>query len=363
VFEFAVSDTGIGISEQQANNLFRPFMQGDKFIARKFGGSGLGLALSKQLAQLLGGDLVLTKTAIGSGSTFTISIEPGPLRGVRLTDEIIPIVEPQGDVRKQGKRLIGARVLLVEDGLDNQIIFKEFLRSEGAEVVGAEDGYKALDVCRGGREFDVVLMDIQMPGMDGYQTTRELRAMGIRRPIVALTAHAMKGERERCIEAGCDDFLTKPVNIDRLVSTVAKYWGGRPLPVATPPEDIAATHSSGKLLMNGVGTVQDGPLVSTLASDPRVQRVLGGFLERLPARVEKMQAACGASRWEELARDVHTLKGTAGNYGYPDMVQESKRIEELIRASGPDSEITAALMRLASLCQRARLAAAESLTS
>src|SRR5690606_10348003 len=128
---------------------------------------------------------------------------------------------------------------------------------EGAEVTGAEDGYKALDVCRSGREFDVILMDIQMPGMDGYQTTRELRAMGIHRPIVALTAHAMNGGRERCIEGGCDDFLTKPVSIDKLVSVVAKYWGGRPLNVTPPTPEPDASEPDASIKAAALGRPQD----------------------------------------------------------------------------------------------------------
>ena len=341
VFELAVRDTGIGISEQQASNLFRPFMQADRFIARKFGGSGLGLALSKQLAQILGGDLILSRSSLGEGSTFTISIEPGSLLGVRLMDKIIPLEEPHAEgIRKPRKRLLGAKVLLVEDGLDNQIIFKEFLRSEGAEVSGAEDGFKALDICRSGREFDIILMDIQMPGMDGYQTTRELRNLNIRRPIVALTAHAMAHDRQKCLDAGCDDYASKPIEKAALLATCARWMH-------------PATSEN-------IFPVRDDVLHSDLQDDPDLGDLVAGFVDALGARLETLNDRLAAGDLEEVARRVHQLKGAAGGYGFPTISEAARVVEQAVQLGREPAAIAHALAHLEARCLAARRAQRQS---
>jgi len=227
--EFQVADTGIGMSEDEIAKLFQPFSQADSSTTRRFSGTGLGLTICKRLAELLGGDISVTSRP-GEGSTFTFTVATGSLEGVKWLDDpaeadfALPPEKPEPP--RQTPTLDG-RVLLVEDGPDNQRIISFFLRTAGAEVTVAENGQVALESFRealvDGRPFDVILMDMQMPVLDGYQTTRQFREEGHTLPIIALTAHAMSEDRRRCLEAGCDDYMTKPLDRAKLISLVARH--------------------------------------------------------------------------------------------------------------------------------------------
>jgi PAS domain S-box-containing protein len=216
---FEVSDTGMGIAQPDREKLFRPFAQADQSITREFGGTGLGLVLSKRLSQLLGGDLFLKDSKLNEGSRFVAKIEAGPFEISRIDSSMS--VQPEHPVSSK-IFLHDARVLVVDDVPDNQILLRRYLESAGARVDVAGDGEeavsKALDC-----DYDVVLMDIQMPHVDGIQATKRLRAQGYRRPILALTAHAMREEINRSAEAGCDEHLTKPVTKQTLVSAVSRW--------------------------------------------------------------------------------------------------------------------------------------------
>ena len=225
----SVIDTGIGISEEQVTRLFTAFEQADDSMARRFGGTGLGLAISERLAELLGGD-VLVRSRLGSGSTFTLDlpmrladgaawIEPGTMNaaaGSTSDATGAEIAQP----------LEGMRILLVEDGLDNQRLIAHHLRRAGATVSIANNGADGVEHVvsseRNGGPFDLVLMDMQMPVMDGYTAARTLREQGEAVPIVALTAHAMTGDRERCLDAGCNAYETKPITRARLIELCAR---------------------------------------------------------------------------------------------------------------------------------------------
>jgi PAS domain S-box-containing protein len=235
--EFAVQDTGIGIAPDEAARLFEPFTQADASTARRFGGTGLGLAISKRLAHLLGGDIKVESWP-KVGSTFTLSIDPGPLDGVPLLDSPPEQATPQqtpapGGCPAAGARLSG-RVLLAEDGKDNQRLIRAILLKAGLDVDVAEDGrvacQKALQSAAEGAPYHLILMDIQMPEVDGYEATRLLRAKGWCGPIIALTAHAMAGDRLKCLEVGCDDYLSKPIEKQSFLATVARYLAEEPQP-------------------------------------------------------------------------------------------------------------------------------------
>jgi len=212
----AVVDTGIGLDAEQASRLFAPFQQADASTTRRFGGTGLGLVISKRLAQSLGGDISV-HGARGSGCRFELTIATGPLDGSRCDDRPIAIAVAAPQPRARAIRLAG-RILLAEDGPDNRLLIGRLLERAGAVVDTAADGRAAVQRVQAaqaaGTPHDLILMDMQMPELDGYEATRALRASGIGVPIVAVTAHAMNGDRERCVAAGCDDYLTKP--IDRL---------------------------------------------------------------------------------------------------------------------------------------------------
>ncbi len=221
---FEVIDTGMGLSEAQRCRLFQPFTQADASTTRRFGGTGLGLAISRRLARALGGDIAVL-SAVGCGSTFTLTIDPGDLGTTTLRAPGL-LLQKSSSARPDGElaRVCG-RVLLVEDGRDNQRLITHVLKRAGATVTVAENGAlgveAALTAERSGRPFELVLMDMQMPIMDGYEATRVLRAQGYLRPIVALTAHAMSADRDRCLAAGCSEFATKPIDKGRLLGLLA----------------------------------------------------------------------------------------------------------------------------------------------
>jgi len=215
---FDISDTGIGIPSGRIEELFRPFVQAESSTTRKYGGSGLGLAISKRLANMLGGDIVV-ESRIGEGSVFSLSIP------VQLPVEVEQgASQPTSSQTKSDLPKLDCRVLLVEDGPDNQRLIGFLLKKAGADVVLADNGQIAVEKALSPEgEFDVILMDMQMPVMDGYEATRVLRAANYKGPIIALTAHAMKYDQQECLDAGCDDYQAKPVDRGTLLRIVEKY--------------------------------------------------------------------------------------------------------------------------------------------
>ncbi|MFV8250804.1 PAS domain S-box protein [Bdellovibrio bacteriovorus] len=207
--EFLVTDTGIGISAEQRNNLFQPFSQADSSTTRRFGGTGLGLFLSRKLARLLGGDVILNTSSAGIGSSFLISILGKEVTGTQR----VYVPKTSTDSIPASSRKVET-ILVVDDAMDNRELFKRFIIRAGipenriqTAANGAEAVRKALE-----KPFSLILMDIQMPEMDGFQALKKLRTQGYRGPIVALTAHAMKGDREKCLAAGFDGYLQKPLD-------------------------------------------------------------------------------------------------------------------------------------------------------
>jgi signal transduction histidine kinase/ActR/RegA family two-component response regulator len=217
--DFFVTDTGIGMSPDQQSRLFQAFMQADNSTTRKFGGTGLGLNLSKKLAQSLGGDLLLERSDSEIGSTFKFSFNAGLVSSLELNQHIQ--IRELTKLRTRGisDELKGLKVLLVEDSVDNQNLFSRYLSRAGAEVDIACDGVEGLGLARD-QIYDVILMDVQMPNLDGYGATSILRSEGCMTPIIALTAHALHEDREIALTKGFSRYLTKPLNADLLVQTI-----------------------------------------------------------------------------------------------------------------------------------------------
>ena len=230
-FQCEVIDTGIGMTEAQVDGLFQAFTQGDTSTTRKFGGTGLGLVISKRLTELLGGTLTV-QSKPGEGSRLRMRFPTGPLASVRMLNDatvasgmkpkVAPPTQPEADT-------LACRILFAEDGPDNQRLVGFILKKAGAEVTIVENGKLALDAALQARDegtpFSVILMDMQMPVMDGYEATGMLREKGYTGPIVALTAHAMAGDRQKCLDAGCDDYQTKPIDRKKLIACVTRYAG------------------------------------------------------------------------------------------------------------------------------------------
>ena len=236
-----VIDSGIGMTEEQVAKLFRPFSQVDTSASRKHGGTGLGLAISKRLASKLGGDITVTSKA-GVGSTFTVVVATGPLKDIRFLEHPSETEISRSSARKESATTairLDCRVLLAEDGPDNRRLISFLLKKAGAEVTTAENGQIAYDLALAAREegrpFDVILMDMQMPVLDGYDATTRLREAYYSGPIIALTAHAMSTDREKCLDCGCDDYLSKPLDRHRLLSLVDES-AKRGFEIGTRPE-------------------------------------------------------------------------------------------------------------------------------
>jgi signal transduction histidine kinase len=219
----AVCDTGIGMTQDQLAKLFRPFTQADESTTRRFGGTGLGLTISKSLATLLGGDITVEST-YGQGCVFTVTLDGGCIDGVELLSNLTEqgVAPAPKETASFPTIALHGRILLAEDGVDNQRLISMYLKRAGAEVVIAENGRIAVDLARS-QKFDLILMDMQMPEMDGYAAASKLRDCGCTLPIIALTANAMAEDRQKSLKAGCTDYLTKPIDKTKLLTTVRGY--------------------------------------------------------------------------------------------------------------------------------------------
>jgi len=324
-----VIDTGIGIAEDQLQRLFEPFAQGDLTMSRRFGGSGLGLAICRALAEALGGEItVASEKSVGSTFTLALPIEPGG----ELVSDLVHAAVAKPSATSTTPKFSGT-VLVVEDGLDNQVLLTTLLRGYGLTVAVAADGQLAvvrtLEAWRNATPFDVVFMDVQMPVLDGYKATAMLRREGYRGPIVAVTANAMVGERERCLDAGCNDYINKPIDRAKFVATLRQYLPER---VTAPTDALYSTH----------------------AADPEMAEILRRFVSTLPARAAELRAEVEANDLTTLKKLVHQLKGAAGGYGFASISAAAADVEDSLRAGRDPATVRAAIDALVALCMRAR---------
>lgn len=320
---FAVTDTGIGLTAEQQQVVFEPFTQADATTTRRFGGTGLGLAISRQLATMLGGSITLD-SAPGKGSRFTLTVNAEPDSAHLRTDlsarANLATTETPASSPNTVPSLSG-RVLLAEDNPDNQQLIRLYLENAGIAVTIADNGRHAVEQALAG-DFDLVLMDMQMPEMDGVEATRLLRATGYGRPILALTANATAGSRELTRDAGCNDFLTKPIDRAHFYRALSSHL-----------IQADSTESS---------PVTDGAEYRALA-----QRFVGS----LPERVAHMQTMIEQLQWKQLAATAHQLKGSAGGLGHPGLGEIAAEIETQVN-TGEYAEISAIMDRLASLTRQ-----------
>lgn len=226
--QFTIIDTGIGMNHDQLKKLFRPFEQGDSSVSRHFGGTGLGLAISRRLAAMLGGHIAVN-SELGHGSTFRLTVAVGEVADVPLVRPT-PFIAPAQHATQQPPLILNCDVLVVDDRRDIRFLSKRLLTKAGATVEECEDGQLAVDFVREciaqQRCPDLILLDMQMPNLDGYETARQLRQLGFANPIIALTADAMQGDMNRCIECGCNDYLSKPIDAEQLLQLVAQMTNG-----------------------------------------------------------------------------------------------------------------------------------------
>ncbi len=302
---FKVVDTGIGMTDEQLGRLFRPFAQADTSTTRKFGGTGLGLTISRRLAQLLGGDISASSIQ-GAGSTFTASIQAGIKQDSPLVSSIETANLQSGPLQVTIEKLNG-RILLAEDGKDNQRFISAMLRKAGADVTIAENGRIAVELAQS-ESFDMIFMDMQMPEMDGYQAASVLRAKGFTIPIVALTAHAMSDDRLKCIQAGCTDYLTKPIDRTALIRMAAVHMEGKASADATSENNVLnVLPGAGAVTTHDPAAEELPPLLSTWRDDPALADILPEFVSNLPDRVADLLRLAAAGDLHGLTHAVHQI--------------------------------------------------------
>ena len=349
--EIEVVDTGIGLSPEQRSTLFQPFVQADSSTTRQFGGTGLGLAICRRLACMLGGDISVD-SSLGRGSSFTFAVATGSLEGVRMFEDLTEAGIPETGAVVASEKVtvqVDATVLLAEDGPDNQVLIAKHLTRAGITVTVVDNGelalQKAMAAAMAGRPYDVVLMDMQMPVMDGYAATSELRRKGYRGPIVALTAHAMAGDRERCIAAGCTDYLTKPIARKKLIDAVSEHAKKAPAHgVALEIPTVAA--------LSGPPAKSDDVIVSEFIDDPEMLGLVEGFVAGLGDSIERAQVALTTNDMVVLQRVAHQLKGAAGGYGFMQITEAAALLEQAVRKR--DESVPEKLADVIHLCRRAR---------
>jgi PAS domain S-box-containing protein len=319
-----VRDTGVGIPQEKLETIFQPFMQADNSVTRNYGGTGLGLTISRRIAESLGGRLDAT-SELGMGSVFTARISTGNLDKVTILEQ--PPEYRSGDIvdAQQGATdMDGLRVLVVDDADTNRRLIGLLLERGGAKVKMAENGKIAVQLARE-LPFDIILMDMQMPVMDGYAATRQLRDEGFNGPVIALTAHAMKGDEEKCTEAGCTGYLAKPINTNALLQTVSDH-----APLKTLRREVSGIGNLGSE-MRGTDTGAIRSLLPT--DDSEIRDIVAEFVEKLATKLEEMEAAWVNDDYQTQAELAHWLKGAGGTVGFACFTEPAKALEQFAKDS------------------------------
>jgi len=325
---FDVEDTGIGISEDRQQIIFESFAQADTSTTRKYGGTGLGLAITKQLTKLLGGELALTSEQ-GKGSVFSLVIPTGmDIAGQPLLNRSKSTGQGADEIRQTVSTSFSGKVLVAEDIEGNQMLMKVMLSKLGVDVVIAEDGKQAIQKALS-KSFDLILMDMHMPHMNGYEATGVLKQQGYKPPIVALTANAMKDDGQKCIEAGCDGYLTKPVDRRELTQIMAKYLPTRQetanklidsaITQVHAPKAIDSARSTAKTLTRKPtdsdvgGIINWDRLIDRVGDEETIREIMPTCLIDIEDHLDKLSLAVAQGDCQAIASHAHALKGVGRN--------------------------------------------------
>lgn len=338
----SVKDTGIGMDESFAAHLFEKFSQEDLSITRRFGGTGLGLSISKQLSELMGGGITL-QSKKGEGSVFTLELPfvKADIDSTQLLESKTTVLSPIA--------LLGKRILLAEDNELNRIVAVTTLQSFGAEVVEAENGLRAIDLLKSRREFDIVLMDLSMPEMDGLMATRNIRhELKMDIPVIALTANAILGEKQKCLDEGMDDYISKPFEELDLVRMILKYTDSKEVPQANA--ETASDNESSIVLPRGMFFPADEPVpvftnTPTLYSYARLEKMGNGnkelvrkirevFLKQMPSSLTELETAVRQRDYEQVYMVAHRSKSSLVSFSAEEAKELANQMEVIAKEKG-----------------------------
>jgi CheY-like chemotaxis protein len=342
--KFSVSDTGIGIPNDKLPSIFDSFTQATYDTTRKYGGTGLGLAIVKQLIELQKGEIKVT-SEMNKGSVFIFSITYGK------SNNIQPIKEHNGS--ETGNKLIkDLDVLLVEDNILNQMLAKKVLTDWGWNVELAENGLIAIEKIRG-QDFDLVLMDIQLPEMDGYEAThfirKELVPPKSSIPVIAMTAHAISGEEDKCYQAGMNGYISKPFNADNLYRKISSVLSGNAGPPDSNPIKQTAMNENGNSKHTDLGYLKK----LANGSDDFIKQMLTLFIEQTPDALQRMEKYSKEHNWELLSKVAHKMKPSILFVGIKELETEMKTVENYAAEQSHTDELPKMVSHISSICHEA----------
>ncbi len=353
MLEFRISDTGVGMTPEQLDRIFTPFAQADSSMTRRFGGTGLGLSISRRISRALGGELTV-ESGTGKGSTFIAQIDVGPTDPRSLITwaqhralDTSPVAK-----KKSVRRFHGERVLAVDDGEANLRLIRLILEKANLVVDVARNGQQAIEKAHS-QDYALVFMDIQMPILDGYSATRQLRDSAYEVPIVALTAHALRGEEEKCRSAGFTAYLAKPIDLDLLIETVTRFiplseclsdsstTSEKPrtdqvVATARPRIELKKTspsHVGVRLVASGQSPPRQ-KIRSKLPFEPaEVREIVCDFQAELQNRLTAMAQCLKEQNWQDLALEAHWLRGAGGTVGFAEFEKPSSELEQTAKVT------------------------------
>jgi len=330
---FDVTDSGIGMTAEEVEHVFDPFTQADSTTTRKYGGTGLGLSISNSLATAINGKLTCVSQQ-GEGSCFTLAINNDSTDEVTVINSVDEI-NVQAEMHHEDAEIkpLAGNVLLVEDSADNQQLIAMYIHKTGANLDIAENGRQGADMALA-NNYDLVLMDMQMPVLDGLEAITLLRKQGYTRPVVSLTANAMMSTREKCIKAGADDYLVKPIDLTQFYDTLNTY-------LAEVNETTGSTEET---------DTDDSEKSSKFYSSPRFLAIVERFKLKLPSMVVELSEAVRMENWDLVKEKSHDLKGIGGAMGYPQITEIARQMNTQV--SDKDyNQVTLACAELEKQCQ------------
>jgi CheY-like chemotaxis protein len=338
--QFSVVDTGAGISASKQKKIFDSFAQEDGSTTRRYGGTGLGLAISKQLVEMMGGDLRVESES-GHGSVFSFSLRMAASSESEFSESIRSLQRGifKRTIEPVVRRSLQGHVLLGEDNAVNQQVAIGMLEAMGVKVTVASNGKEVAGQFASG-SFDAILMDCQMPVMDGFQSTDAIRHLEAERtdkpvPIIAVTANALAGDREKCIAAGMNDYLSKPYTMERLYKVLSKYLvGGTTSPqVASddPTDEISAAEPCNSTIAIDPAALHELSQIQQAGSGDLVERVVLAYLESSAELIAELQSAVESSDADSVRTNAHALKSSSANVGALNLADLCQQIENKAR--------------------------------